>query len=629
MPDKPVEVDPGQRVIVNTDYDTSNIANMDEMCEHIIHTLDVCIDILKAHCGPQSGYAMLVNSMNINQSFEPNIFTRDGIRILSSVEFMSPLEKYIKDMLTYIGARVDNKAKDGTTTSMLFSAIFLKYMLSVREAIRNLGLSTYHFKVIVDGIFESIVEELDKYTYHVEDFITSHQQDESLLMKAAGKVAYIQALSSSGGNLELAEAMKEIFEKSPKVAWEFITSHNSVKETGKNFSVDVDEYDSRIRSIQATDQGLNYALNTQYIEEDVDILVYPGTLDDMSLDTDVVSNYLDNIPSDQPFCIITQHVSARLITKINQLNQLRKKAIVVWQFSPEHKLAGQNYPWELLLLCAIAGAQPLSHSTDHTIHEGDIIRAKKVHWHDTFLDIFGVVDMDQDTCLHPFYAQPDTATPFYTSVRQAIESEIDIYKNGKNPDGKMLSIFIEMLNRLATVHRPTLRCGGPVHEQVLNRDIVQDVQGAIMSSLNDGFVLNGVFPLYGAISHTKEKYTEEDTLANILLQLMDSALTEILQVLFVDKHTKEPMLDVKDIVTMINDKDLYINVFKGEIYTVSSYIDHLENNEIEELTYPVMQPVDITKELLKRISELLMKFVNTDKIIVYGGVVINKEQGDK
>ena len=90
MAEGPVEVDPGQRVVVNSDFDTNNIASMDRMKDHIIHALDVCIDILKAHCGPQAGYAMLVNSMSINQSFEPNIFTRDGIRILSSVEFMSP-----------------------------------------------------------------------------------------------------------------------------------------------------------------------------------------------------------------------------------------------------------------------------------------------------------------------------------------------------------------------------------------------------------------------------------------------------------------------------------------------------------------------------------------------------------
>ena len=42
--------------------------------------------------------------------------------------------------------------------------------------------------------------------------------------------------------------------------------------------------------------------------------------------------------------------------------------------------------------------------------------------------------------------------------------------------------------------------------------------------------------------------------------------------------------------------------------------------------YPVLQPVMITEELLKRTQELLIKFLSTNKIIVYGGVVVNPSQ---
>ena len=641
MAEGPIEVDPGQRVVVNSDFDTNNIASMDKMKDHIIHALDVCIDILKAHCGPQAGYAMLVNSMGINQSFEPNIFTRDGIRILSSVEFMSPLEKYIKDMLTYVGARVDNKAKDGTTTSMLVAALFLKAMLSNRDVIKELGLSLYEFKEEVSKLFKYITDELTKYSFKVEE-LCEHPEDEEELMKAAGKVAFIQALSSSGGNLELALAMKEIFEKSPKVTWEFITSHNSIKEDGKAFSVEVDEYDSRIRCILATDQGLNHALNTQYLEEDVNILVYPYSLDNMSIDTDEVLKYIEHIPEDQAFCLITQHVDAKIVVGINSVNQKRKKPIVIWQYAPEHKLAGQNYPWELLLLCAIAGVEPLNFKEIHTLEDQDIIHAKKVNWHDTYLDIFGVIDLPEGSCLHPYYVHKEKATKFYNDVRLSIETEIDKYRQGKNPDGKMLSIFIEMLNRLATVKRPTLRCGGPVHEQIANKDVVQDVQGAIMSSLNNGFIINGVFSLLSAIHqvdinlHKEENVGNTSPLITYFISYMVLSLLDIISVLF----GADESIDQK-FLTMSVDKELYTNVFSKSENDIKisnfggylEYLNQLSNDDIDlnivTKFYPVMQPLDITKELLKRINELIMKVVNTDKIIVYGGVIINKKEEEE
>ena len=124
--DDNTRVDPSMRAVVNTNFDTTNIVSMEESLPQILHTLQRCQNILKDHCGPQSGYAMLVNNMSAGINFEPNVFTRDGIKILSSIEFLSPLERYIKDLLTYVGTRVDNTAKDGTTTSMLFSALFFK-----------------------------------------------------------------------------------------------------------------------------------------------------------------------------------------------------------------------------------------------------------------------------------------------------------------------------------------------------------------------------------------------------------------------------------------------------------------------------------------------------------------------
>lgn len=95
-------IDPGARRIVNQNNGVSNILDMDASEDQIIDTLDRCATILKGHCGPQSGYAMVLEDMSAGMDFKPSLFTRDGIRILSAVEFMSPMERYIKDMPTSI-----------------------------------------------------------------------------------------------------------------------------------------------------------------------------------------------------------------------------------------------------------------------------------------------------------------------------------------------------------------------------------------------------------------------------------------------------------------------------------------------------------------------------------------------
>ena len=42
--------------------------------------------------------------------------------------------------------------------------------------------------------------------------------------------------------------------------------------------------------------------------------------------------------------------------------------------------------------------------------------------------------------------------------------------------------------------------------------------------------------------------------------------------------------------------------------------------------YPILHPIGIYTELLKRLNELAIRFALTDKIIVRGGVVVPEEE---
>ena len=666
--------DPGTRSILNINYDTTNIVEMDTTLPTILKTLASCRDILKAHCGPLSGYAMLVNNISAGAQFEPMSFTRDGIRILNTVEFMSPLERQIKELITYVGMRVDSTAKDGTTTSMLFSTLFLHDLLQERANISNLKLSFYQLSMFTKELFSKIRTGLEKYTFDVnkiKELFPSYSSTD-----AAGVIAGMQALSSSGGNVKLALAMKEIFENSPEECWDFINFLHTQKETGEPYQIDRPEYDNRIRCVSTLEGSFNTAMQSEYEAENVLCFIIPDAIADMDLKTEAFYSWLEkDLPDDKPAMLMATYLPAQVIQLCRNLNQTRKHKISCWQFSPEQQIGNQAYPWELMILCAITGIVPFSLGSQISITEQNYFIAKKLHWHDTYLDFYGIFD-DQSSGLHPFYTNPETATPYYKELLDHLLKQLELYKEGHKPDGRMMSVFVEGLNRLVSKHRPTLRLGGPMHEQVANADVAQDVQGAIMSSLKHGFVINSNFSLLWVLNDIitevmpiLQKYTPSDENPTITYTqeglkeftktaywsiILSAMIKSIHRVLFatyqfdLDENDTAHWTDnynralgmlfslidrngLKDIPTM------YVNVFnKGKVFDIKPFIEKLKpytfdsdvssNDEVLARSYPVLQPISIVDELLKRIEELLIKVIMTNKIIVTGGVMAKDDE---
>lgn len=640
MANQPAVADPGTRSVVNTHFGITNIVSMKDSKQRILDTLQRCCDILTEHCGPKSGYAMLINEYGINEHFEPSIFTRDGIRILNSVDFISPLERYIKNMITYIGGRVDNYAKDGTTTSMLFAAEFLRSFLKNYDT--DIKCSGYTYSGIAKDIFGEVQERIEKYKYTVAD-LCEDPENEAQQIKAAGIVAFIQALSSSGGNIELAKAMKSIFESSPKVAWEFISYTNSRKESDQEFSVEIPEHDAKLRVSLGTitDGILNHALGTEYLDENVRIFIYSdalirGTFKEMN-----VMEYFNNYPSDQSLVFITHSPDPNVVKAINDLNTQRAKPIVLWVYSSDLRIAGVQYPWELMLTNAVCGCEPYDTSYASAKMSDDFtFVAKKVHFQNGYIYIYDTVEREESSCLHPYYAHPEKATEYYKGVRAGLESQIDLYTTGHNPNGDALKYFTEMLNKLACVHRPTLKLGGTVHDQVANADVVQDVLGAIMSSLKHGFTINGPMPLWYAVASIydelntliKEQYTDEEGKISLPVEryvgfvVADSMVAGVSAVSSALYSTGNGSgFTAEAISAMRDDKDIYFNVLANTPCSLKKFIEIIDEPG-RATDYPVAHPVAIYTELLKRAKELLLKFISTNKIVVAGGVVVDNDK---
>ena len=600
------------KLVVNTNLGLTNVVSIDDSEDIIRKTLETCRNILFSHCGPHARYAMLLNGYTAGEKFEPSVFTRDGIRLLSAVEFVSPIERYIQDLITYIGGRVDNFAKDGTTTSMLITAKFIREVLSERNAFD--GVSTVDVTRCINDYFTDLNKDLNKYKCTVEKIaeLINWDYSEADLIKAASMVAYMQALSSSGGNIQLAECVREIFASSPKIAWDFISYQNNPKESDVPYSVYTPEYDIKFKASLATASSniFNKALGTEYEEEDVRCIIDIDGLVPMAFNTIQIMQYINDYPIDKPLMIVVPSVDPSIVRDIDKLNHSRMAPIALWQYMSDMRIRNSGLDFELQITNAICGCTPYKFREDMSANMSDdyTFVAKRVHFFGGYIHIYDTAPKAEDSCLHPYYVDKTKATKYYNDLREAIETQLDLYDNNARSEMQMRSYLVETLNRLACVHRPTLYVGGTVHDQVANADVVQDVLGAIMSSLKHGFFVNGVWSFFDIV-RTLSNHSND-----VVQECLCNAIHTVWDHLY-KKSTDLYQLDRGSYWNILNDKPSNVEFF------IKDMDGYAKNNN-----YPILHPVGIYTELLKRMNELAIRFMLTNKIIVRGGVVMPEDK---
>ena len=611
--------EPPARLVVNSNLGLTNVVNIEDSKLIICNTLKTCIEMLSAHCGPLARYAMLLNGYTSGEQFEPSVFTRDGIRILSAVEFVSPLERYVQDLLTYIGSRVDNYAKDGTTTSMLIAATFINELLN-----NNYDHDRSPIEVAreINTFISDLNKDVDLHKCTVDkiaEFIAKHkgiaEVDEGIRMEAASIVAYMQALSSSGGNIQLAECMRTIFASSPSISWDFISYQNNPKESTEPYSVCIPDYDVKFKcSLALANTAIfNKGLGTEYDMENIRCIVYSNGLTQGGIDLVCMIDYMNEYPADQPLLLVSPYIDPELVRTVDKLNQQRTVPISLWQYISDMRIRNNGLDFELRLANAVCGCEPFEARQNLVDKMSDkyTFVAKRVHFFGGYLHIYDTAPVQEGTCIHPYYLDKNKATSYYNDLREAIETQLDLYNNNARSEVQLRNYFVEILNRMACIHRPTLYVGGTVHEQVANADVVQDVLGAIMSSLKHGFYINGVWSFLddvGGISGSKDTPVYQ-ALHHAVKLVWDSLYQQHKEV---DHYYT---LDVGSYWNILSDKPAAIDDF---IIHADSYA---KNNN-----YPILHPIGIYTELLKRLNELAIRFALTDKIIVRGGVVVPEEE---
>lgn len=645
-----------ERSVLNSNMDITNVVEHEQFVSTTIKTLDQIITTLSAHCGPKSDYSMLVTGSGASSDeFSPNIFTRDGIRILDAVEFMAPLQDCIKKIITYIGRRVDSKAKDGTTTSMLFATLFLKHSLEGHmDKIRPLGLSLKEQHRLFENMVAAVIDKLNNYVLTTEKLCALQSEASGIpttpaqLAVMSGEVAYMQALSSSGGDVELAKSMRTVYANSMRESWDKATHYHNTTENDIRFEVRSDEFDFRVRINLDTPDVLNSNLSTEFVGEDVTILAYPDALTINSIPADKVAEFLKSWDTDKYLLLLATQVPATITMLVHELNASRSKPIAVCLLYPNPHFRSEICI-EIMSLIAIANKTPWMDLEANSLPtEKHLIVCEKAQYHHTYLDLFGLVELEEGTCLHPSYLDKSRSQA-YNEIYGAIKRQVDYLQQGHEKNQEMIKAYVNALYSITTIRRPTLWLGGTSHEQLANKEVVNDVQGAVMSALTSGFTVNGPISLIHAIAEaTKEEYrysgidsgSPSRTYSRYMLEALGRSAMEVFNIVYQEFRTNiVPHLfdSTRDDPTayynlLCLNEHLQRGVVGGDYdqtrvkpFTVVDFLErHIGTNYDDSyiVDYPVAQPVAIVTELLRRVNELVIKVCNTDKLQVAGGVYL-------
>lgn len=651
--------------------------------EYYTYIRDTCVqiyNILVAHCGPLATDALIItNNPNNMKDRHYAIFTKDGINIVKSIEFTSPIQQHIQSLIVYIGERVDSLSHDGTTTSMM---LFTKLVqLYFDEIIKDAQAETVTDRRAMRSDLQTCLKELLGYLN--EDVITIDRFAEDFnvsKMEALSFIARHQAMLSSKGDTELSDAIVEVVQSLPVELYGVYTVSQSKVEADQRFNVLRDDFNFSL-PVQFNLSDMNVNMGTEYYNEHCDIIVSeddlkPGNmaleivvqfikefraeafplqleLEDIDLDTGRITVRDDNkelpaIPAgtplqlavsgnplkdglwiyngpDQPvtrpskkndLVLITKSLHSVLHEEIEKINRKSVNKIVVFTMTTPNP-----YSSKCTVLSALLNVAGVYHLSEHLEDPSKkyLIKDAKVHLKHRRLYVSNLYKKDGSQ-YHPYYNDPTLFEP-YTQMVQEIKTAIGEYSSGRvrietAMDHARYQDYVEIFRRMICAEVKQLQICGMTHDVLADADVLKDSFGAVLASLENGFVLDGYLKLNSYIQRHKFEGKYHWLMAQALKDVLSSPhrisepdkLQNVIE-LAVKHEDPYHFFPVGGNFTVLNKSTIRLNGESSEV------VDHHHRPVML-----VMQPVDTYRELFRRLTDLLPKIINTVRAIIPGTV---------
>lgn len=582
----------------------NNIICGKELYSQIIEQTGSISDLLQQFCGP---YAMYASSPRNLFSISTDEFTRDGISIILKTGYSSPVFQFCRNLIGYIGEKVDNVCHDGTTTSMLFASSLANNLVKAMIDVPRIRRRAFTTDVI------NVLKRLDTYsqnsTVTVEDLhaVLSERSDVTL-DQVKHNVALWAAMTSSKGDVELSEAVAETVLSYPPQFYDHarVRKFNVerkerivVEDQTANFSFPIMKNISSQMGNSAL--GFNHDYPEAYITT-TGLEVHDGCYQSACL-TKAVADLIDgHVALDRPWVILTADLSrGTLLSAIGQYN--RTEAGAKFPIVPVSFQFGSSSLTGLMAKAIPIIAGEGQYFTLDAATERPLTGA---HWMvpcsltitGHTLEIDNLYEKDGEY-VHPFYNDPSKEEyhEFLRGINTVLKNNQD-RKAGASEDevDKMYHI-----KRCVTSQRiKDLFVAGLAHENESNVSAATDAVGSACSVLENGFVLSNYVSLLRTMLDIQTPTPAEKVVRDALERVVAATYG------FDEDNYRTPSRELA--YEGATNKYCYVTAMPDGTYDIGNIIDDMK---ADTKTHPIVQPIKGFAAQLMRIADIVPKLAQT------------------
>lgn len=571
------------------------------------------VHVLGHHCGPLARYSYIFQKSSMTT-------TCDGITLIRQTRAVDRVSEFARQQAEYMGSRVDAINRDGTTTAMmLLSGVLYRIMENHKQFSNPRKLQADILRVL--DVLENCVRNA---THTVDSLVHTHGISEK---RARAFFVWNTTLMASKGDYELAKALFDVVMATPpdRGLNEFVISNVAVETADEPaFKALTRPYDFWVDGFVLNLNTVgNHRMNTEFKADGVNLFVYDNELHPGDRVYEELHALFSGLVEsgealDYHHVILARQVSALLVSLVTEYNLKHDKKIVLGTYIaefPEYKLyvprairamAGRKSFAELL---AEGGEDTATASLLHAFIPGVTVHA--------YSDRIELSNLYEKTgaLRHP-YADDPAAWPAYTEFLAEVTETIKDKRNRHNLTEK----DIRFVNALVGVRRAMisqkivdLQLSGATHDVLTNKSVAIDANGAAMSALEDGIIVNGIGKMFRALGQLDQELDSvaiyfREALRDILIATYTGSVKTIETVTASDADALQLIEEMGDRSANWGD-DWYLWISKMGVMSVcdatSAACAPWDDPGRRPQDFVVMQTTRGYLEIIRRLRELL------------------------
>ena len=639
--------------------DRCNLVPKSDFKNIIDNMVTKLIELFRISCGPTARYAMVMTPDNSgNGSIDPtntlknhlHVFTKDGKYILDYLDYANPIQIHLKHMFNYISTQVEHRCGDGTTTSIIFTAILISELIQRSDAFKHLTTDE------VTNVFKSILDELkvdlQKQSITFNEFKEHFKLSESDTLKY---VTLMQSFTCSNRNVDISKGVAEAMSYTSSECVEDLTQYLPNFEFPETVKVEVSDAQFVIEHpMFANIELLNCDYGRSYKRDGVTVLNITEGLRNDSQTSRYLNMFLNSvypnekhlfdedgntrdlptvaIPEDiinKPLCVLVPSVTAEIVQSIRLLNDQAKQNNTYFEVffiiakGAQSKLNNTNY--QAFTWCGACDKPMLLEENHRRVWNDSLVKNVRVEFEHFKFKVFDIFKASKKTNAHPGIYKPKKY-PYFTEYRNVLLKEREFLKTSHLKTPTDLKACREALSDLQHVNKIRIYGGGRTHDQLAIRHVLEDCMKASISTVQSGMTFSAPLRAFTIMVRKLDSLRLEDTVEREIMTSIIIAFDKLIEIIYgksiewksVNTYLKKLTKKFEEDKFLFADRmDSSLNIGDAKTYTTldSSYIKKLQHLTADTFIPPV-QSVPQFEELFDRSRELLFKMALVETIVI-------------